>query len=135
MDSGTVGSFINQGFVIANQLPLTKLCVPFSCRSFDGSLATSGDIMHCWHGSMTGSNLFHWSRTFRISLFVVTLSTSNIILGLPNWLFQNHAWVGGPLGQLSFSTPFSTLSPSSTHMSSLSTNTLLSDKILSLGSA
>ncbi|KAA1114380.1 hypothetical protein PGT21_006666 [Puccinia graminis f. sp. tritici] len=61
------------------KFPFSISSVEPSNPSFDGSPASSGDVTHCWRGSLIGSD----SR-------------------LP-WLKANKAWVGGPTGQLLFS--------------------------------
>ncbi|KAI9624918.1 hypothetical protein KEM48_008640 [Puccinia striiformis f. sp. tritici PST-130] len=70
--------------------------------SFDGSPATSGDVTHYWSGQITGSDFLNHSKVSNVSLNVVSLSSVDVILGLP-WLKANLAWVGGPYGQLFFS--------------------------------
>ncbi|POW03051.1 hypothetical protein PSTT_11399 [Puccinia striiformis] len=79
--------------------------------SFDGSPATSGDVTHYWSGQITG---------------------------LP-WLKDNLAWVGGPYGQLFFSSHSNTsnrtlpISTQSLAIASITNNVLLNqEEILSL---
>jgi hypothetical protein len=134
LDSGAAGSFIDKGFVEDNQLPLTKLPIPFAFRSFNGSPASSGDVTHFWCGTLMVTNSSRCSCSFSISLYVTSLSACNIILGLP-WLKFHHSWVGGPLSQMLFS-PLLHTSPSlpSLPLNSLSTNPLLPKELLSLPS-
>jgi hypothetical protein len=141
IDSGAGDSFIDANFVRNNQLHLTLLPSPLSCRSFDGSLATSGDVTHCWRGSLIGCDSRDSFQTSVVSLNVISLASVDIILGLP-WLKNNNAWVGGPQGQLLFSSSLfcngvsSQLQSSSAEPSSANNSSLLNqDEILSLPSA
>jgi hypothetical protein len=136
LDSREAGSFIDKGFVTANQLPLTKLPVPFSCRIFNGSPATSGDVTHFWSGSVLISVSSHVPLAFQAVFFVTSLSSFDVILGLP-WLHKHHMWVGGPLSQLLFSSSFGdrTSSPFSPCLASISTNTLSSEELILLPSS
>ncbi|POW10832.1 hypothetical protein PSTT_05776 [Puccinia striiformis] len=108
IDSGAGGSFINKKFVRTKGLELTELPFAFACRSFDGSPATSGDVTHYWSGQITGSDFLNHSKVSNVSLNVVSLSSVDVILGLP-WLKANLAWVGGPYGQLFFSSHSNTI--------------------------
>ncbi|KAI7940067.1 hypothetical protein MJO28_013719 [Puccinia striiformis f. sp. tritici] len=137
VDSGAGGSFIDTTFVRENKLTLTRLSSSFTCRSFDGSPASSGDVTHSWNGRIACQDHRQHPSFSSASFFVVSLSSVDIILGLP-WLKANFAWVGGPHGQLSFSPPSNHTRISSTtappvSLSSITNNVVLTkDEILSL---
>jgi transposase InsO family protein len=139
VDSGAGDSFINDNFVRSKNLTLSNLSLPFACRSFDGSPASSGDVTQCWTGRIAVSDFLNHSVVSSTSLHVISLSTVDVILGLP-WLKANHAWVGGSSGQLYFSPPVSRISSFPTSVQSLSVATITNnlhlnqDEILSLPS-
>ncbi|KAI7936544.1 hypothetical protein MJO29_015847 [Puccinia striiformis f. sp. tritici] len=139
VDSGAGGSFIDTTFVREKELKLTCLPSSFTCRSFDGSPASSGDVTHSWNGQIACQDHLRQPSLSSVSLFVVSLSSVDIILGLP-WLKATFAWVGGPHGQLSFSPPSQHTRISSNvlpsiPLSSITNNVVLTkDEILSLPS-
>jgi transposase InsO family protein len=139
IDSGAGDSFINTDFVRLKCLGLTNLITPFSCRSFDGSPASSGDVTECWRGRIALSDFLNHSSISFVSLNVVSLSSVDVILGLP-WLKANRAWVGGSDGQLyfessSFASSSLPISSQSLNISSITNNIhLSSEEILSLPS-
>ncbi|KAI7948528.1 hypothetical protein MJO29_010193 [Puccinia striiformis f. sp. tritici] len=140
IDSGAGGSFINKDFVRTKNIKLTELPFAITCRSFDGSPASSGDVTHCWNGQITGSDFLNHSNVSHVSLNVVSLSSVDVILGLP-LLKDNLAWVGGPYGPLFFSSHSDTsnrilpISTQSLSIASITNNILLNqEEILSLPS-
>jgi hypothetical protein len=90
---------------------------------------------------LIGSDSCDSFQTSVVSLNVISLASVDIILGLP-WLKANNAWVGGPRGQLLFSSSLlrsgvsSHLQVSSAESSPTNNPSLLNqDEILSLPSA
>jgi hypothetical protein len=118
IDTGASSSFVNIEFVNKNKLNVYPLGTHVQCKSFDGSMASSGNIKNFFKGQLllpTSNNLYLSSN---VSLYVTKLVSADIILVSP-WLKSTNTVVGGKLNQiivrvskLMYSSPFKSLTPS-----------------------
>ncbi|POW12229.1 hypothetical protein PSHT_08173 [Puccinia striiformis] len=123
VDSGASTSFIDLSFAQKNKLPLLKLKNPLQVRSFDGSMARSGDIVNYVQGDILVPIQDDKFIVTSVRMFVTAISSANIILG-NTWLRNTDTIIGGSntdiiiCRKLSHSSMFP-----STHISAISDST------------
>lgn len=89
----------------ASRLGLQRSPVPhpIQCRGFDGSLPSYGDIKYFWTGHIDLPLTESTTRRFPVTLGILSLSSANVILGMP-WLKDHGIFAGGTPGGLLFPT-------------------------------
>jgi hypothetical protein len=94
IDSGATSSFIDADYSNRNGFKLKFLENKLRCRLFDGSLASSGDIVHCVEGTLLLPLVSGEVIVSSVKLNVTKIASANVILGA-SWLRDSDCFVGG----------------------------------------
>jgi hypothetical protein len=101
IDLGATSFFINDLYAHRNKMHLQLLKEKIRCRSFDGSLASSGDLTHYVDSSITVPLVSGQNVVSKVTLNVTKIATAEIILG-SSWLRDSNCFVGGSQNEIVF---------------------------------
>jgi hypothetical protein len=101
IDSGATSSFINTDHVSRNRFELEELEHKIQCQSFDGSFASTGDIVHFVDGRLSLPLVSGPVVVISFRLNVTKIASADIILG-SSWLREFDFFVGGTDSSLVF---------------------------------